>query len=400
MEDRQRSKKRVLILVDTEYGGVATSLIALLKAIDKRYVDVTLVGQYPFGPRYQEIACEYAVSPIVLNTFNLLLLGKSKAKSKVINVIFRVLRKLLRICSTKKNNLQYRLILMQRSIIPKGHYDAVLDFLGYGRLTTAISTLISSPLKATWIHDENISFIDDSYSYYKKFSKMFCVSNAVARKVIEQYPEFSNKVEVFHNIIDPSLIVKKSSIPFSDSRYKGRNKILTIGRLVPQKGIDLAIQTATLLKKSNIDFHWYVLGDGYDRISLERLIIQNDITDCFILLGYVNNPDNYLQQCDIYVQPSRSEGQAITVSEAIILKKPIIVSDIPSLREQITDRYNGLVCSLSSEDLANSIIEIMEDEELRYHLVKNLALQPPLYISGDLIKLYKYLGVSPSSEDE
>lgn len=230
------------MLVDTEYSSITTSLVA--STIDKHYLGVALAGQYLFDYFYKEIACEHAVSPMVSKTFNLLMLETTMSKSYVIDNIIGVLQKSLRFCSTKTNTLQYRLTLMQRGSILKVHYDAVLDFGDYGRLKIVISILVSSLLKATWIYNENISFVKDSYSYHKEFGKLFRISNTVAREALEQYPEFSEKMELLHIIINSGLIIKKSSSPISNSRHKGWNKILRIERLVSQKGIDLAIRTA------------------------------------------------------------------------------------------------------------------------------------------------------------
>ena len=72
-----------------------------------------------------------------------------------------------------------------------------------------------------------------------------------------------------------------------------------------------------------------------------------------------------MKYCDLYVQPSRHEGYCTTIVEAKTLTKPIIVSDIESFKEQITDGINGLVSKLQASDIADKV----------QFLAKNKALQ-------------------------
>lgn len=89
-----------------------------------------------------------------------------------------------------------------------------------------------------------------------------------------------------------------------------------------------------------------------------------------MLLRYVNNPDNYLQQCEIYVQPPRSEGQAITVTEAKIFTSQVltVIYLLCMSKSQIEKRD-------SCARLLQRILSIA-NEDLRYQLVKNLDFQP------------------------
>ena len=71
--------------------------------------------------------------------------------------------------------------------------------------------------------------------------------------------------------------------------------------------------------------------------ELKELIAQNNLEDSFILLGKKTNPYPYMKACDLYVQPSRYEGKAVTVTEAKILGKPILITNYPTARSQIED---------------------------------------------------------------
>ncbi|MCW5198038.1 glycosyltransferase [Clostridium perfringens] len=90
-----------------------------------------------------------------------------------------------------------------------------------------------------------------------------------------------------------------------------------------------------------------------------------------MLLGSKSNPYPYIKSCDIYVQPSIWEGFGITVSEAKILNKPIVVSDIPEFIEQIENNKTGLVYS-DINDMINKIKKLILSNELRKGFSNNL----------------------------
>ena len=91
------------------------------------------------------------------------------------------------------------------------------------------------------------------------------------------------------------------------------------------------------------------------------------------MLGSRQNPYPYIKNSDIYVQPSIWEGFGITVSEAKILSKPIVVSNINEFKEQIIEDYTGLIFN-DADEMASKIEMLLSDSELRNKLICNLFL--------------------------
>ena len=154
---------------------------------------------------------------------------------------------------------------------------------------------------------------------------------------------------------------------------KEENEILicTVGRLTPAKGYDMAIECCEQLVKKGLKFKWIVVGDGSERAKLENMIKEKGLEDVFILIGSRHNPYPYMKLCDIYVQPSRWEGFGITVAEAKVLNKPIVVSSIPEFVEQIEDNSTGIVY-IDNNDMINKIENIILDKSIREKLSYNL----------------------------
>lgn len=140
------------------------------------------------------------------------------------------------------------------------------------------------------------------------------------------------------------------------------------------------------LKAKGIQFKWFAIGDGRDRQKLEKLIKQSDLSNSFILLGRRDNPYPYIKNCDLYIQFSRHEGYGLSVLEARVLDKPIIVSDLPVFKEQIKNKQNGIVAHFNEDDLFNSIEELYENNKLRNKIETNV-LKEKIDFSNQMSKL-------------
>ena len=93
-----------------------------------------------------------------------------------------------------------------------------------------------------------------------------------------------------------------------------------------------------------------------------------NLQDSFVLLGGTTNQYPYMKAADIYVQPSRYEGKAVTIAEAQILAKPILITNYSTSASQITHNIDGIICEQSIDDIADAIIKLFQDDTLRSDL--------------------------------
>ena len=90
-----------------------------------------------------------------------------------------------------------------------------------------------------------------------------------------------------------------------------------------------------------------------------------------IILGKRINPYPYIKACDIYVQPSRYEGKAITVLEAQALNKPVIITNYGTASSQLKDGNNGIIVSLENQKCAEEIGKVINNMKLQKKLTEN-----------------------------
>ena len=160
---------------------------------------------------------------------------------------------------------------------------------------------------------------------------------------------------------------------------------------VGEKGQIVIPETASLLKKSGIDFTWYIVGDGPVRNDIEQGIQKYHMENNICLLGTKENPYPYINACSIYVQTSTSEGWCLTTQEARILHKPCVVTDIPVMHEQFIDGVNGIIANgTDAAALYEGIMRLLSSQELRERIVNNLKAEPQ---DGavEMQKLYDFL---------
>ena len=94
--------------------------------------------------------------------------------------------------------------------------------------------------------------------------------------------------------------------------------------------------------------------------------------DHVIILGKKTNHYPYIKACDIYVQPSRYEGKSVTVREAQMLCKPIVVTNYPTASSQIKDGVDGVIVPMDNEGCAKGLARVMLDEALQQRIEEYL----------------------------
>ena len=116
---------------------------------------------------------------------------------------------------------------------------------------------------------------------------------------------------------------------------------------------------------------WYIIGFGGDEPLIRQRIAEADMQDHVILLGKKENPYPYIKACDLYVQPSRYEGKCVSVLEAQMLGKPVIITRYPTSTSQLKDGVDGMIVPQDNEGCAAGIFELLKDADRMKKLVEN-----------------------------
>ena len=348
-----RDRFDISILMLEEYGGF---LEYIPKDINIKYLDYYKDIECILNNPPQQV-CKYLIKKgRVIKGINILLIHIiSKIKGERSNFFKYVLK-------------SYPDILEEYDIAVA--YAGPMDFISY-----FVANKVKAKKKLQWVHFDvskiglNRKFAEKIYS---KFDKIFVVSNEGKKKLVDLIPKLSEKVDTFFNIISSNLILKQADeyIGFNDN-YNGI-RILTVGRLTHEKGQDLCIKALKKLKDDGYNVKWYCVGDGAYKKNYEDLVKENKLEENFIFLGSKVNPYIYMKECDIYVQPSRHEGYCITLGEARCFGNPIVTTSFTGANEQIENETTGLVCDISEEGIYKAIKRLLDDDNLREDIRRNL----------------------------
>jgi glycosyltransferase involved in cell wall biosynthesis len=211
-----------------------------------------------------------------------------------------------------------------------------------------------------WTINEGIyNNLQEEKIAYSKYDKVICVSNSVKKIMTDEYE--LEHVETIYNPIDTHDIIEKSKKTTSISVSNGFN-LISIGRLVPQKGYDLLIPIVSKLIKDGINVHLYILGTGIEQQNLEKIISKEGINNHTHLLGFQENPYSIMEKMDLFVCSSRSEGYSLVIAEALTLGVPVISMNCSGPNELLDNNKYGRLCN-SYEELYQSIKSAITDKD-------------------------------------
>lgn len=389
-------KKLLFVIPSLDAGGAEKSLVNLLNTIDGDQYSVDLFmfsHQGLFIKQIPEFVCILPRStaltifqkPMMLSVFTFLKKGAfSLIKDRF---LFYLKNKIIK---NKGIAEQYAWQNLKNGCSPlEENYDVAIGFLEKTSIYFVIEK-VKAVRKVAFIHTFYSELhLDLSFDkkYFEKLNSIVVVSTDCAEDLSHVYPSFKEKIVVIPNIVSSNLIHQLSQ---EKTEELPKNIIVSVGRLVPVKGFDLAVEAAQILKGKHVSFHWYIIGEGSERSHLQHLIATYHLEQVFTLLGLKDNPYPYIRKAKIFVQSSRYEGKSIAVDEAKILAKPIVLTNFSTAKDQIDHGKNGLICDMTAAALADSIIKYVENPQFTAGIIANLQTEN-FGTEKEIIKFYNLI---------
>lgn len=230
--------------------------------------------------------------------------------------------------------------------------------------------------KVLWYHNgayecSEKKYIRDKY-YYNQFDHIVAVSTDCAQMLQSKFEFAEGKLIVLKNIPDAETVRSKAVEFVPDSFQNKAFHIVTVGRMTSEKGVDIALEACRKLVEDGRNVCWHWVGGGNQEARFSAQVEQLGLEQYFIMEGNQNNPYPYMKNAEIYVQPSYYEAYSTTITEAKILAKPIITTDVGGMRDQLRDKENGRIVPIDSDAIALAIRELMDDKALREHFSEEL----------------------------
>ena len=396
--------KSILIITHTmELGGAERALLGLLNNIDYDNYSVDLFLERHFGellafipekvnllpenPAYASLGVPAA--QVIKNKKFLIAAGRyiGKKKSEKFNLAAGYSSG-----ADVNINYSYKYTCPFMPEISDKEYDLVISFLTPHYFAAEKA---KGKMKIAWIHTDYKSIEIDKKSeekMWEKFDKIISISGEVTKNFIEVFPQFSNKIIEVPNM-HPADFINKESLKFEplDEMPQGSIRLLSIGRYCVAKNFDnVPFICRDLIEKYSLDVKWYIIGYGTDEALIRSKIKETGMENSVILLGKKDNPYPYIKLCDFYVQPSRFEGNAVTVNEALILGKKVIVTNYDTAKSQVENGVDGVIVPLENSLCADGIAAYIRDEEKQKKIIRNVCEKDYSNASG-INKIYELM---------
>lgn len=388
-------KTLAFVIPSLDAGGGEKSLVNLLNTIDTDRYDVDLIVLYKRGiflgalPKTVNVFSpqgDFSIFSLPFASSLKTALFKGKLKLFINRLLFTFKYQFIKNRSDAEQSSWKN---FASAVIPlEKKYDVAIGFLEKTSIYFTVDK-IKADKKIGFIHTNYIDMginPDFDRPYFGKLNHIVTVSDECVSALQKTFPEFASKVKIMHNIVSPKLIKSMAEKPVND--MANGQTIVSIGRLHPQKGFDLAVAACAILVNSGHDIKWYLIGEGNERAALEKKITETGMQNHFFLIGLRENPYAYIEKATVFVHPSRLEGKSIAIDEAKILAKPIVVTNFTTVYDQIAHLETGIITEMTPDSIAHGIIKILTDESLKQKLIANLQSEN-LGTEGEIEKLYE-----------
>ena len=368
-------KKVAVLLPWLKMGGTNKIALSFMKELSQ-YCDVTLILSQHTGELLSELPDDIHLIVDTMRDFRDIF-KEDLRKVRIVKLIQDCIY-YARIKMGKDTVDNYRYLVSRHGYICNTEFDCAISYHGQSpeRLMNLLYR-VHSKKKVAWIHGE-FNNPQDHYRrmerYYAQMDHLFFVSKPTLESFAEKMQLNRSKATVYYNPIEKNEILQKAEEPVQPAFAKGCINLVTVGRVSTEKGQDMIPEVTRNLLDRGHKVCWYVIGDGDMRSQVERKIRQYHVEDAVIMLGTRTNPYCYMRACDVYVQPSYTEGYSTTICEAGILGKAIVGTK-PSggIRDQIIDGVDGLIVDATVNGLTEGINKLLCESALRQQFEQEIG---------------------------
>lgn len=350
-------KKIVFGITNLSVGGAERVLVDIVNELSKNNeYDITIFTLYSKGEFENQLSSKINIQSLYSNSYNKI--------SKISKII-----------------ISLRLLLFKRRIYNKyikNKYDTEIAFLE-GPITRLFA-INSKANKIAWIHTDitkifgnNIkSYVKKIYdkNIYSKYKKIVFVSKGNLEQFKKAYPFIKQeKLQVIHNYVNKENVIQKSNENININFRKETFNIVTVSRLIKEKGIDRLLRAHKKLIKDGLDHNIYVVGDGPEKDNIQKMIERLSLDNTFKLLGKKENPYPYIKQADIFCLCSYYEGYPMVIIESKLLDKFIFITNT-SAAEAVQNYNKSMIVENDEEHIYIGLKELLKNKD-KYINLKN-----------------------------
>lgn len=355
-----------------ELGGVERSLLGLLDSIDYAQYDVDLFLMRHSGELMPYLNPQARLLPEIPQYASLAVPMASLVKTGQLGVLCGRLQGKLAARRFDKRHpsekpsvtaltYSHKYTLRTMPQISGKTYDLAISFLTPHYF---VRNRVKAKKFAAWIHTDYTALAYDrkaELAMWSSYDTICGVSEQTSKGFQTAFPELAGRVRTIENILPQALIRNQADEPQADMPSDGSTVLISVGRFCEAKNFDNVPDICRRLVADGLDVKWYLIGYGGNEALIRRKIAGAGMQERVIILGKRDNPYPYMRACDLYVQPSRYEGKAVTVREAQLLAKPVVITNYATSGSQLEDGADGLIVPMDNAGCAAGIAALLRD---------------------------------------
>lgn len=392
-------KKILIVSHAMEIGGAEKALLGLLETIDTTAYQVDLFLLRHEGELLNEIPQNINLLPELSEYADLAVPITRVLKKGHFRIAFaryrakRAAQKRVAELGLGKNDValeySHKYTAPYMPTISEAEYDLAISFLTPHYF---VAEKTCAKKKIAWIHTD-YSFVEtdqaSELTMWSRYDHIVSVSETVSEAFIHVFPSLKDNVVTIQNILPRHYMDRLTDAFSAESEMPddGNLKLLSIGRFCTAKNFDNVPHICNLVREQGLNVTWYLIGYGGDEELIKRKIRECHMEDHVIVLGKKEDPYPYIKACDVYVQPSRFEGRCVSVTEAQMLGKPVIITAYPTAGSQLQNGVDGVIVPLDNPGCAQGILNVLNDPPLMHRLSENCK-QRDYTNKSELDKLY------------
>ncbi|MCR5809450.1 MAG: glycosyltransferase [Clostridiales bacterium] len=274
----------------------------------------------------------------------------------------------------------------------KGDYDIEVAYLEMASTKIIAGSTNRRGKKLAWVHCDLLKAVGDPVNfgkktapYYAEYDKVICVSNGIKESFDKIFGGRFPSI-VINNVIDDEAVLKKAELVPADIEKGSEPIVMAVGRLSVPKNYYRLLKAHKRILDEGIPHQLWIIGEGPERVGLERLIDELGVNKTVHMPGFRDNPYAYMNRADIIACSSSYEGFSTVITEAVILGKPVVTTECPGMREILGDSEFGLITENDDDAFCGGLKKMLEDHDLRKHYETKAAERRRRFSASELTK--------------
>lgn len=354
-------KKKILIRIGSlRHGGAEKVLVEFLKNLPENKYEIDLLLNLHSG----KYLCE------VPQWINVLHLNKGEmiTTNRLQDIPIKLYRNLYQGLLKKFPFLLYKFILKNKI------YD-----IEFAAIHGFYDEILNSPQKKSkkllWVHNDVFSIKEYTTKKIKRFfeyDKIMVISDKMKQEMLNLAENQTQKEKIIriYNPVNTQEILDKSLENVDFSFENNFPTFVSVGTVFPQKGFDRLLRVHQKLINENLFHNVLIVGNGYDFDTIKALLSELQIEKTAKMYGFTANPYPFFKIADFFILSSRYEGFPTVLTEAIVLQKPIVATDVSGVKDLLENGKFGLIVENSEEGIYQGMKLFLTDKGLVNHYQK------------------------------